>query len=38
MEERTKAFGSGLSQFGVEPGQESYVGIYSQNNVDVSKY
>ncbi len=36
VEERALAFGAGLAVLGLEPGQESCVGIYSQNNIEVS--
>ena len=36
VEERAVAFGAGLSALGLEPGQESFLGIYSQNNIKVS--
>ena len=36
MEERAKAFGAGLSKLGVDVGQESYIGIYCHNIVEVS--
>ena len=35
VEERAKAFGAGLKEVGVESGQESFVGIYSQNGIEV---
>lgn len=35
MEERAKAFGAGLAKLGIDPGQESYVGIYCHNMVEV---
>lgn len=35
VEERAKAFGAGLKAVGVESGQESFVGIYSQNGIEV---
>lgn len=31
VEERARAFGAGLVNLGIEPGQESYVGIYCHN-------
>ena len=36
VEERAEAFGAGMSKVGVDTGQDSYVGIYSQNTVEVS--
>ena len=36
VEERALAFGAGLAALGLEPGQDSCVGIYSQNNIEVS--
>lgn len=36
VEERAVAFGAGLSALGLDPGQESFLGIYSQNNTEVS--
>lgn len=37
VEERAVAFGAGLSAVGMEPGQDSFVGIYSQNNISVRR-
>ena len=36
VEERALAFGAGLAVLGLEPGKDSNVGIYSQNNIEVS--
>ena len=36
VDERAKALGSGLSQFGLETGQEAFLGVYASNRVDVS--
>ena len=36
VEERARAFGAGLANLGIsEPGQDSYVGIYCHNMVEV---
>ena len=37
VEERARAFGAGLAKLGIEPGQESYVGIYCHNMVEVRR-
>ena len=37
VEERARAFGAGLAILGIEPGQDSYVGIYCHNMVEVRK-
>ena len=36
IETRAVRLGAGLSHLGVEPGDKTNVGIYSQNSVDVS--
>ena len=36
VEERAVAFGAGLASIGVETGTESFIGIYSPNNIEVS--
>ena len=35
VEERAKAFGAGLAKLGIDPGQESFIGIYCHNTVEV---
>ena len=35
VEERAIAFGAGLSALGLDVGQDSFVGIYSPNNIEV---
>ena len=37
VEERAKAFGAGLCKLGVDVGQESFVGIYCHNTVEVRR-
>ena len=36
VEKRALNLGAGLKKLGVDTGQDTYVGVYSQNNVDVS--
>ena len=38
VEERATAFGAGLANLGIEPGQDSYVGIFCPNMPEVSIY
>lgn len=38
VEERATAFGAGLSALGMDPGQESFLGIYSANNTEVDTH
>ncbi len=38
VEERALAFGAGLAALGLDPGTNSNVGIYSQNNIEVSMH
>ena len=38
VEERALAFGAGLSEIGVEVGVNSYIGIYSRNNIEASTH
>lgn len=35
VEDRFTAFGSGLIKLGVKPGQETFVGIYAKNCIEV---
>ena len=37
VEERARAFGAGLASLGIEPGQDSYVGIYCHNTPEVRR-
>ncbi len=36
VEERALAFGAGLTDIGLETGQECFVGIYSKNDIEAS--
>lgn len=38
LDERILAFGAGLADIGLKPGQESFLGVYSKNCIEASQF